>query len=59
MVEQEYLNKLERLDGDSKKHFEVILVKIYSYFSKLPYSQVELVTEHIKRVASKDSVVIG
>ncbi|AYN04783.1 hypothetical protein [Flavobacterium sp. 140616W15] len=59
MTEQEYLNKLKRLDINTKKHFDEIFVKIYPHFCKLSYSQLELLTEHIKRMGAKDSIIIS
>lgn len=59
MCEQEYLNKLERLDEETKQKFYKMFGGIYVEFRHLSYSKAELFLEHLKRTLKMDSKISG
>jgi len=59
MSEQEYNDKMRRIDKETKERFGEMFNKIYIEFRGMSYSKAELFLEHLKRTLKKDSRVSG
>lgn len=59
MTEQEYESKLMKLEQDKESYDRIIKVylNILPELSKWTYSEVEWLTEHIRRISAKSSIV--
>lgn len=57
MTETEYLNKLENLSKDTETYNRIskVFCEIYPKLSKWSYSEIEWLSEHIKRTSAKES----
>ena len=59
MTEQEYESKLKKLekDKDSYDRISKVYLQILPELYRWTYSEVEWLTEHIRRVSAKSSIV--
>lgn len=59
MTEQEYNNKIGRIEKETQERFEKMFNDIYIQFRGLSYSKAELFLEHLKRTLKMDSRISG